>query len=67
MGFFDRTQKNGEMNGKSEKKGLALNELNEDELLNVAGGQDYHSEQEKMANINTIKSIVNAIKRATDR
>lgn len=62
MGFFDRTQKNGEMNGKSEKKGLALNELNEDELLNVAGGQYYHSKQEKLANINAIKSIVNAPK-----
>ncbi len=67
MGFFDKTGKVGEMNEKSEKKGLGLNELNEDELLNVAGGQDYHSEQEKMANVNTIKSIVNAVKRDTDR
>lgn len=58
MGFFNKRQAQKESNLNSKKVLLNSNELNEEELLNVAGGRDYHTEDEQLANINFINSLV---------
>lgn len=55
MGFFNKKR---ESKAKNEKIGSKLNVLKEDDLLNIAGGQNFHSEEEEVQNQSTIKSII---------
>lgn len=56
MGLFNKKQAQGKVQSQKPKK-LGLNELNEDTLLNVAGGRDYHTEADKEANQKFIEEI----------
>ena len=49
MGLFNKKQMGNTVENKNAKK-LGLNELSEDTLLNVAGGQTYHNDDDKLAN-----------------
>lgn len=56
MGFFNKKK---EMKPTNEKKGLNLNELKEDDLLNIAGGQTFHNGDDILKNQEKVNSIVN--------
>lgn len=56
MGLFDKKQSQNKVQSQKSKK-LGLNELNEDVLLNVAGGQTYHNDADKLANEKYIKEL----------
>lgn len=56
MGLFDTKQSQNKVQGQKSKK-IGLNELNEDVLLNVAGGQTYHNDVDKLANEKYIKEL----------
>ncbi len=56
MGLFDKKQAQGKVKSQKSKK-LNLNELSEDTLLNVAGGQTYHNDADKRANEDYIKGL----------
>ena len=58
MGIFNKKQTQKESDLNTKKVSLSSNELNEEELLNVAGGRDYHTEGEKLANVDFINSLV---------
>lgn len=55
MGFFSKKK---EIKPTNEKEGLNLNELKEDDLLNIAGGQTFHSAEEIAQNQININNIV---------
>lgn len=56
MGLFNKKQMQGRIQAKKTKN-LGLNELSEDTLLNVAGGQTYHNDADKLANEKYIKEL----------
>lgn len=56
MGLFNKKQMGNTVENKNAKK-LGLNELSEDTLLNVAGGQTYHNDDDKLANEEYIKEL----------
>lgn len=56
MGLFDKKQSQNKVQSQKSKK-LGLNELNEDVLLNVSGGQTYHNDADKLANEDYIKGL----------
>lgn len=55
MGFFNKKK---EMKPTNEKKGLNLNELKEDDLLNIAGGQTFHNSEDIELNRIRVANIV---------
>ncbi len=55
MGFFNKKKETKPTN---EKKGLNLNELKEDDLLNIAGGQTFHNGDDILKNQEKVNSIV---------
>ena len=56
MGLFNKKQMKNTVEKKNVKK-VGLNELSGDSLLNVAGGQTYHNEDDKLANEEYIKDL----------
>lgn len=56
MGLF---KKNKDLKATSEKKGMKLNELKEEDLLSIVGGQDFYNESDEHANIENVKQIAN--------
>lgn len=56
MGFFNK-KKNLKI--KNEKMGKQLNELKEEDLLNIAGGQEYHNEGGELNAQQNVMQIVN--------
>ncbi len=56
MGLFNKRQEQNKVKSQKSKK-LNLNELSEDTLLNVAGGQTYHNDADKRANEDYIKGL----------
>ncbi len=58
MSLFGKKGENNKVPQKSFNK-AGLSELNEDILINVAGGQSYHNEADKKANEELIKSLAN--------
>lgn len=57
MDFFSKKK---EIKPTNDNKGLSLNELKEDDLLNIAGGQTFHSAEEILQNKININNIVNS-------
>lgn len=57
MDFFSKKK---EIKPTNDNKGLSLNELKEDDLLNIAGGQTFHSAEEILQNKINISNIVNS-------
>ena len=56
MDLFDKKQARGKVQNQKTKK-IWLNELSEDTLLNVAGGQTYHNDADKRANEDYLKGL----------
>ncbi len=56
MGLFDKKERQNKVQSQRPKK-LELNELSENTLLNVAGGQTYHNDADKRANEDYIKGL----------
>lgn len=56
MGLFNKKQMKNTVEKKNVKK-VGLNEVSGDSLLNVAGGQTYHNEDDKLANEEYIKDL----------
>ena len=56
MGLFNKKKETNKNKQNQTFKKIGLNELNEDVLSNISGGQSY-SETEQQANENYIKSI----------
>lgn len=56
MGLFNKRQEQNKVKSQKSKK-LNLNELSEDTLLNVAGGQTYHDDADKQAKEDYIKGL----------
>ena len=58
MAFFNKKK---ELKPQSKKKGITLNELKEDDLLNIAGGQTFHGSEDPILNqtkvINIVKNV----------
>lgn len=56
MGLFEsKTEKNT----KPKKQNYSANQLSEDDLLNISGGQDFHSAEEEEANRARTLDILN--------
>ena len=56
MRLFNKRQMQDGVQAKKTKN-LGLNELSENTLLNVSGGQTYHSDDDKIANEKYIKEL----------
>lgn len=57
MGLFNKKQEKSKLPRANTKK-LGLNELSEDTLFNVAGGQSYHSKEDMQENERQIRELV---------
>lgn len=57
MGFFNKSRESKPTN---EKKGVKLNELKEEDLLNIAGGQTFHNSEDIELNQVKVANIVNS-------
>lgn len=58
MGLFGRKNKK-EKNTMPKSQQHSANQLNEDDLLSIAGGQDFHSKEEEQANLDNTLNVTN--------
>lgn len=61
MGLLNKND-NSQNNVKQKTQKYSANQLSDDDLLNIAGGQDFHSEEEKQISLDKTLNILNKYK-----